>query len=204
MESHFKVVLIKELGEVEPVPHLWESKEVLYWPPSKNLVRLNQSNINSVPDKKTWTKYSCVVKAQGILLFTHASSTADRLCENSSAESSTDEENRPLKHILKSPARHTKFKNVKSSDKIYEFHLSKGSICSGNRSQIIENELEPLPATESLYNNNSLYDLAETSPAELVEDKTLTDSTEVHLVSNIQFKEQFNNLISLLHECKCF
>lgn len=85
---HFKVVQIKEINEIEPVPHQWESKGVVYWPPSKREVRLFQSKINSIPNPETWTKYHCDIKAEGIMLFSHASTTADKIC----ADSSTDEE----------------------------------------------------------------------------------------------------------------
>lgn len=75
----FKVVQIKETDDVEPVPHQWEENGVLYWPPSKSETRRHQSNAESVPDVN-WLKYSCVVKQQGILIYSHASAAADQLC----------------------------------------------------------------------------------------------------------------------------
>ena len=62
---------------------------------------------------------TCVVKAQGFLLFSHASSTADRYCQNSSAYSSTDKDINKLRsdrfkpRKVKPPQKYSKFFNSK-------------------------------------------------------------------------------------------
>lgn len=73
----FKVVLINETQEVEPVPHSWEENGVVYWPPDKISLRKLQSNAQSEPDKSTWISYTCIVKAENILFYGDASAEAD-------------------------------------------------------------------------------------------------------------------------------
>ncbi|CAG9762538.1 unnamed protein product [Ceutorhynchus assimilis] len=75
MSDFFKVVYIKELKEVEPMPCRWEDKKILHWPASK----------------KAWIKYTCEVKQSNIMLFNHALSAADGICENSFTEEERDE-----------------------------------------------------------------------------------------------------------------
>lgn len=95
MTDYFKVIYIKTTQEVEPIPHQWEENGTVYWPPTKGQVRQQQSNAGSIPDKSTWKKYECLVKASNILLYMHASAQADQICaveDSSSDYSTTDDE----------------------------------------------------------------------------------------------------------------
>lgn len=62
----FKIVSYIENGEVfvNAVPSNWEKENMLYWPPTNNLViegRLRKDE-NSIPDETTWSIRPCKVK----------------------------------------------------------------------------------------------------------------------------------------------
>ena len=127
MADYFKVVYIKTTHEVEPVPHKWEQNGTVYWPPTKGQVRQQQSCASSIPNKATWNRYECVVKASNIFLFMHASAQADQLCEvgdSSSEYSSTDDEKGKM-----TPAKLSTFSKrssvlKKSGLPAYDFHFN--------------------------------------------------------------------------------
>lgn len=105
--DHFKVVYIKESQEIEPVPHQWEANGILYWPPTKSETRKKQSDVKSVPIPDKWTKYNCIVKAQGIALFLHASATADKLCQETSTDDDDDQRrSESSRRVSKPPVRY--------------------------------------------------------------------------------------------------
>lgn len=104
MSHSFKVVFIKNTNEVEPVPHQWEDCAILYWPPSKAEVRKFQSNPRSIPNYDNWLQYECEVKAEGILIYSHARAKVDQICMNTS----TDEEqiiqaNKRKQNVIRKP-----------------------------------------------------------------------------------------------------
>lgn len=105
--DHFKVVYIKESQEIEPVPHQWEANDILYWPPTKSETRKKQSDVKSIPIPDKWTKYNCVVKAQDIALFVHASATADKLCQETSTDDDDDQRRSEFsRRVSKPPVRY--------------------------------------------------------------------------------------------------
>lgn len=114
----FKVVLIKEMQEIEPVPAEWEVNGILYWPADEKLRKLLQSNKNSCPDKETWTKYHCLVKANNILFYGDASKEAQFFISNTTEDESYVA--RTQKRV-KNPAR--RIKSNKHQKKYHFEHL---------------------------------------------------------------------------------
>lgn len=124
----FKVVLIKELQEIEPVPAEWEDNGVLYWPNDEKIRKLLQSNKNSCPDKETWKTYHCLVKANNILIYGDASNEAQWFINNTTEDESNVANAK--KRVKKNPGRRLqKNKKPKKKQKKYNF----------------ENLLPPLP-----------------------------------------------------------
>lgn len=191
--DYFKVVYIKELGEVEPVPHLWEQNGVLYWPPTQRQRRQYQSNSQSKP-QETWTKYNCIVKATDILLFNHASKTADNYC----MYSSTDQEE--LEVTLKRSSKINRKPNKKHEphQEDYEFvdtHQHTNNDCETTISTAPETEDPTTPLT---------------TPKHKEPDTTLLNiEPSIQLVCNGDSSEKFEalnakveNMMTLFEQCK--
>lgn len=85
----FKVVLVRETQEIEPVPTEWEENGILYWPPDEKTRRFLQSNKNSCPDKELWKQYHCLVKSKNILIYGDASEEAKWFLDNTEDESTS-------------------------------------------------------------------------------------------------------------------
>nr|CAI5851628.1 unnamed protein product [Callosobruchus analis] len=90
-EAYFKIIFIKALNEIEPIPHMWEEDGMCWFPKLRRDIKVLQCNSSSVPDKQHWMKYSYVVKGT----WAEANSVANALCDAPST-STTEEEDEPL------------------------------------------------------------------------------------------------------------
>lgn len=115
----FKVVLINESQEVEPVPHLWEENGRLFWPRDKKTLRKFQSDGHSVPDKLTWISYNCIVKCEKIFVYGDASREADYYIENPTEDEGNTSMPAPIHVPSKSVARRIKPKNDETGNIVH-------------------------------------------------------------------------------------
>lgn len=138
----FKVVHIKELDEIEPVPHLWEENGLVYWPHANKDRRKFQSLANSEPDKQNWLKYRCVVKEIGIQLYAHASARADFFCSFSNTESEQE--------FLNRNANRPNYQSSKVSGFDYELLMAQSQVNNAHGNFVIQ----PAPQQNTQLDSN--------------------------------------------------